>query len=401
MKIQSKAQTLLPWVAVFSLFSIPLSAQTGFDSGSDGSFGPINITVDTTMDLPPDGIFHATTVNIASGVSLFFNRNELNTPVFLLATGLVNIEGHIQVNGSQGSFIAGGLGGPGGFDGGSPGGTGIDSGDGYGPGGGLGGIANAADPASVGSGSFGSVSPFNGPSRNGISYGSPLLIPMIGGSGGGGAAGEPGFGGGGGGGALLIASNTEIFVSGSLRSLGGQAGTNSSWFNGGSGGAIRLIAPKVSGGGDVFSESRNASNFRKDDQFGGYGRIRIDTFDRSDMSFTFDPVSLTTIGANMVVFPALPSLDIIAAAGTNIPEGSGSAVSIVLPFGTDPNQTVTVQARDYDGVVPIAVVVQPENGARTVVEDSIDNLAANPASKVINVVLPVNVPVKIFAWTRE
>ncbi len=29
------------------------------------------------------------------------------------------------------------------------------------------------------------------------------------------------------------------------------------------------------------------------------------------------------------------------------------------------------------------------------------NLAANPASKVINVVLPVNVPVKIFAWTRE
>lgn len=71
-----------------------------FDFGSDGTFGAIDITVDTTLDMPPDGIFNATTINVASGATLKFNRNALNTPVYLLATGDITIDGTIDVSGS-------------------------------------------------------------------------------------------------------------------------------------------------------------------------------------------------------------------------------------------------------------------------------------------------------------
>ena len=95
-----------------------VSAQ-GFSSGSNGSFGPINITTNTTIDLPPDGIIHATTVNVGTNATLRFNRNVINTPVYLLATGDVLIEGTIDITGEppQANFV-GGKGGPGGFDGG-------------------------------------------------------------------------------------------------------------------------------------------------------------------------------------------------------------------------------------------------------------------------------------------
>lgn len=96
-----------------------------FDSGSTGSYGPIAVTTsDVTLDLPPDGVFHATTVTINSGRTLRFNRNALNTPVVILATGDITIAGVIDVSGQRGNNTAGGRGGPGGFDGGSPGSAG-------------------------------------------------------------------------------------------------------------------------------------------------------------------------------------------------------------------------------------------------------------------------------------
>ena len=73
-------------VAAFSFATAwALQAQT-FSSGSDGSYGPMIITNNTTLDMPADGIFHCTTITIASTFNLSFKRNLLNTPVFLLAT---------------------------------------------------------------------------------------------------------------------------------------------------------------------------------------------------------------------------------------------------------------------------------------------------------------------------
>lgn len=40
------------------------AAQTPFDSGSIGPYGPMNITSNTVLDLPPDGIFHCTTITV-------------------------------------------------------------------------------------------------------------------------------------------------------------------------------------------------------------------------------------------------------------------------------------------------------------------------------------------------
>jgi hypothetical protein len=94
------------------LLGFPALAAAPFDCGSTGAYGPMNITSDTTLNLPPDGIFHCTTISVTAGKTLRFTNNALNTPVYLLATGDVTIGGTVDVGASDR------LGGPGGFDGG-------------------------------------------------------------------------------------------------------------------------------------------------------------------------------------------------------------------------------------------------------------------------------------------
>ena len=86
----------------------------GFDLqvGSDGADGALEVTENQTLTLPPDGIFNYTTVTIAEGATLTFERNALNTPAYLLATGDVTIAGTIDVLGKVGSGLSGGKGGP-------------------------------------------------------------------------------------------------------------------------------------------------------------------------------------------------------------------------------------------------------------------------------------------------
>ena len=115
---------MLPSFILSTLFVAPLMGQT-FDAGSNGSYGPLNITADTTLPMPADGIFRCTTITVASGTTLRFSRNPLNTPVYLLASGDVSIAGSIDVSATgpvdgSGRTI-GGAGGPGGFDGGASG----------------------------------------------------------------------------------------------------------------------------------------------------------------------------------------------------------------------------------------------------------------------------------------
>jgi hypothetical protein len=372
-----------------------LRAQ-GFSSGSDGSYGPMNIAANTTLDMPANGKFNCTTITVAQGVTLKFNRDLLNTPVYLLATGDVTINGSIDVSGrdASGSPPVGGLGGPGGFDGGLPGidTSSIPPGSGYGPGAGKGGPANISAANAVGAAGYGSVGSGGASTNHGGLYGSPLLVPLVGGSGGGGGTGSPGGGGGGGGGAVLIASNTKIIIGNNahLNSIGGY--NSGSGYGGGSGGAIRLVAPVITGTGSLDVSGRSG---------GGYGRIRIDAIDRSTMNLGITPASASSAGAAMFLFPnPLPRLDVVQAAGTAIPEGSPNPVVVVLPFGANPSQSITVQGRDFTGVVPINVVLTPENGVPTTYPAQINMSSGNPASTVVNVTLPVNVRTIVNAWTR-
>ena len=109
---------LLVGTAIVCLAATPLAAQT-VTCGSTGADGAFNPTADTTLALPPSGVFNFTTVNISSGVIVTFTKNVANTPATILATGDVTITGAIEVRGKNGTTSGiPGQGGPGGFDGG-------------------------------------------------------------------------------------------------------------------------------------------------------------------------------------------------------------------------------------------------------------------------------------------
>jgi len=366
-----------------------------FDSGSNGTYGAIDVSSNTTLDLPDDGVFHATTINIASGATLSFNANAWNAPVYLLATGDVTLAGNVVVSGTRGTSTTGGVGGPGGFNGGNPGSVATSPGSGYGPGGGGGGSSgNTAGSAAPGV--FASRTSLN-TTNQGNPYGSALVLPLIGGSGGGGVSGTPGTGGGGGGGAVLIASSTRIDFVGNaqIQSRGGNyLGTSA--YNGGSGGGIRLVAPAVTASGATLDVQGGTVWSGR----AGPGRIRIDTLDRSSLGFNFLPGGVTSIGSLMLTFPSpTPRLDIVEAAGTAIALDSGP-VLVNLPFGSTAVRSVKVRATDFNAIVPISVVLTPDHGDVVAYEAEIDNQAANPAEVTVDVTLPVNVQTLISAWTR-
>jgi hypothetical protein len=244
-------------LAALALVAVDARAQSTFNSGSNGSYGVMAITQNTTLDLPPDGVFHCTTISVASGATLRFRKNALNTPVYLLATGDVLISGIIDVSGVNNSGAVPGEGGPGGFDGGyggfGPSAPANRGGDGNGPGRGVN-VNQRYDAV------YGATY-----QQNTNVYGNVLILPMVGGSGGSGGNGNPGNGGGGGGGAILIASNTRITVNGGVRAMGGSGSPGS-----GSGGAIRLVAPTGGGSGYLWTQPQGG---------GSVGRVRIDTED--------------------------------------------------------------------------------------------------------------------------
>ena len=84
----------LPWLpntfvtsCIFVLF-ISFSAHAQFTSGSTGSDGALDVTASIEIPLPADGIFNYTTITVAAGATLTFTRNDLNTTVHMLATGI-------------------------------------------------------------------------------------------------------------------------------------------------------------------------------------------------------------------------------------------------------------------------------------------------------------------------
>lgn len=328
-------------------------ALAAFDSGSTGADGAFAPTINTVVPLPANGVLNFTTVTIPAGVTVRFARNAANTPVVMLATGLVKIAGTINLDGENGATTTlpvvlgvtnkGGLGGPGGFNGGMGGAPEQNrrGGAGFGPGGGVGGI----ECSDKGSGSFAGTGNGGHPTYcpSGPTYGSNAMLPVIGGSGGGGGTGgalstdRAGSGGGGGGGALLLVSSTAVELTGSISARGGQGGSATLCEDvigaSGSGGMVRIVAPAFSGSGaiDVSSQTSGCN------KYGGIGRSSIEVIPNGG---TFNVAML-------------PSLAITSIGGAAVPANPSGAGDVSVPISAGNPLSVTVSA---SGVPPGTVV---------------------------------------------
>ena len=230
--------------------------------GSDGPFNPIGSLF--TVDLPFDGIFNFTTINIPEGVTVKFNRNAANTPVYFAATGDVIINGVIDVSATSTDVFLPPVpenpkqtAGPGGFDGGF-GGTGASpvGGNGGGPGGGGGGYSAGGAGNAISGNQPTKYSTTQGKGFAGPSVDYPN--PLAGGSGGGGGSAVYRYGwynggfGGGSGGAIQISTPGHITIGGGILAVGANGGwghasalAHGGAGGGGSGGNIELFANYV------------------------------------------------------------------------------------------------------------------------------------------------------------
>jgi hypothetical protein len=272
-------------LAAVALLVCAQSAFAQFSSGSNGKDGAYAPTVSGNFDPTdfhgpgvPNNVFNFTTITIPAGVTITFTASLDNQPIYFLATGKVEIDGTLNLNGANGanatnstteaSMRVPALPGSGGYAGGVGG--------------------NSKQPATAGDGPGGTLPGYlsGGLTGDAVFTGDSYLNPLIGGSGGGGAPGSgcggfSGFdaGGGAGGGAILIASSTQIVLNGSITANGGQGGQDGcADTENGSGGAIRLVSNTISGTGSLVASG------------GGYpeapyaGLIRLEAY-----SDTFPP----------------------------------------------------------------------------------------------------------------
>jgi hypothetical protein len=336
-------------------------AQCTFSSGStgaDGAFTPTNSMPGTgwgvsnnvvTVTNKSNGIFNFTSVYIETNWTVTFTKNTLNTPVYILASSNVTINGAIDVSGARPIYpsSSGGIGGPGGFDGGSSGS--LNGSPGYGPGGGVN-NGGQAGYARAGSSSDGT---------NGIAYGVLDILPMIGGSGGGGTQ-SPGwdFAAGGGGGAILIASSGTLSCPGTINvdgALGGNGGAS------GSGGSIRLIANTIQGEGLIHASGPTVA-----------GRIRLEACNNLRSSLTY-PVAtyglpgVASLSTNPVIF-------VTSIAGTNtpaVPTGLLTVPDVYLATNFVNPAAISVSASNITPGTSFRVVLRPSYGTNSIATNAL------------------------------
>lgn len=397
------------------------SAAQAYDSGSTGADGAFAPQVDTTLQLPEDGIFNFTTFTVPTGVTVDFEKNTTNTPVIILASGDVTIAGTLSVNGSNATDVGPkgdgnlgddalpGIGGPGGYDGGA-GGTpeSREGGNGLGPGGAPGAVAmnNLFSGANLqGCGGAGA-----GYSRTGgwsytafvcddvgvgSDYGTAKLQPLLGGSGGGGGYASTlyaGGGGGGGGGAILIASSGTVNVTGLLTANGGlggdAAGANSGGTGGsGSGGAMRIIATTIAGNGTLTADGLGGA-YHDAGGFGYYrsgnaadGRIRLEAENITRTTATLPPYSFS--GPEPVFLANIPGVRITTVAGIAVPATPTGSGDVVVPEATPNPVAIEFATSNIPLGNTIELTITPQLGASsTAVSSAITGTDASGAASV-------------------
>lgn len=382
--------------------SLGYASAAPFVSGSTGADGAFAPQATTDVQLPESGIFNVTTVNIPTGVTVTFRKNSTNTPVTILATGDVVINGTIDVSGANGASVVDGLsaddtlpgvGGPGGGNGGFgankavPGSAG---GGGLGPGAGAPGAGYFSGTTSYATGGGGAgfaTAGTDGPGTSGskgLAYGAASLLPLNGGSGGGGGASTAtynGSGGGGGGGAILIASSGSIQINGAVRANGGTGGnayrqcSGEPGFGGaGSGGAIRLLANAVTGSGSLSAAGgagQTAVQYNSGAYSpcvvmtsgkGGDGRIRVEAYTIT-LTGTASPTVVATFVPGQVTIPSLPTLSIASVGGVAAPALPTGASDVALPFNITNPVEVVLSATGIPVGTVVKVTVTPYTGA--------------------------------------
>jgi hypothetical protein len=387
-----------------------------FDSGSPGG-PPLNPTANVEIPLPLSGVLDYDSINIPLGVRVTFLRNATNTPVIIRVKGSAMIIGTIDVsgqdapatgsigNGAQNDDGAPGRGGPGGYDGGrgSATGKGVQTGGtGIGPGGGgpglsitctsgsssntysFGGAGGGYSAAGTNGGGFslscGTGQPTYPPATGGSAYGSPELLPLIGGSGGGGGGGWFNFrggGGGGGGGAILIAVTGSLTVQGNGQILanggrGGDVGGTGagSVGGGGSGGAIRLVASSLTidgrvwalaGGAGGQTVATGASNYGGGS--GSQGRIRLEADTVVRVGGNIQPAYGSVAKPGAIFITGLPTLRIARVAGTPVPAAPTGSRDVVLPASLPNPVAVDFETSGIPAGNTVVLTVTPPTGA--------------------------------------
>ncbi len=365
--------SLTPMLLLAGWTAIQAPAQPSFSSGSTGADGALNVTSGTVnftaLSAAGNTIYNYTTINIGSGATVVMSAQNLNAPIYWLASGAVTIAGTINLNGQNGATYAQSeelrapaYGGSGGYSGG------------------VGGRAQSTPPlpAQAGSGPGGGAAgtTSSGTGTSATYTGSNIyLVPLVGGSGGGGCDSPSseivGAGGGGGGGAILIASSTSINITGTIEANGGSEGTPIYLLAGaGSGGSVHLIAPSVTGTGTIEAYGGNGSTTAPN------GAIRIEAGSYPNgLTLTTpytvastpnlylpnsSPGAITVASVGGVSLPAIPtgsfvtpdaSINNSAAVpvvinATNIPVGT----VLTLQFFSDNGTDFTVQAPAQPGL---------------------------------------------------
>jgi hypothetical protein len=363
-----------------------LSANAQVNSGSNGSDGAFNPTGNVTINMAdhPDGIYHYTSVNIPSGVTVTFTPNANNTAVVWLVQGNCVVAGTIDLSGQnqlQPNYQMGGNGGPGGWGGGN---GGANPTPGLGPGGGIVGSLGQSFSIYYG-GSFGKKA-VRTPDGVDPTYGNLYLLPLLGGSGGGGVSNFGGLAGGGGGGALLIASSSSISITGSIRSVGG--GVNNLAASG-SGGAVRIVANTVTGQGSINVDGGPNGSWSMG---GGAGRIRFDCFSNQFGGSTGSAVF--TQGFQPIIIPAsgqgvqlgIQSIGGVSVAGS--PNGVLANPDVILPAQQTNPMNVVVNCSNLPMNTTITVTVRPANGADIVATGT--NSSGTPTASTATI--PVSMP---------
>lgn len=372
------------------------TAHAGFESGSTGEDGAFNPTSNTTLQVPPDGIFNFTTVHIPYNITVRFKKNAANTPIYMLATGNVTIRGTIDINGSHGTGMFQGKGGPGGYDGGFGGSQGLMGGNGLGPGAGAPGTRWIASGTWRGAGGGGGGFGTSGAGAQGNSSGggqvylNERIIPFVGGSGGGGGGasnGGTGAGGGGGGGAILIASSGTVNIDGYIYAKGGYGGYAGDGYagsgGGGSGGAIKIIANSITGNGRIEAYGGEPRYSGYDGGKGGNGRIRLEA---NSMTRTSATNPGYTFGFPETVFYAnMPTLRITSIGGINVPADAGGSLGkpdIVFPENITNPVSVTISATNVplDATITVSAVAEFGSATKTTVTGLSGTVESSSAS---------------------
>ncbi len=296
------------------LFTGVVDDQDGMADSFGGVPGPLGI--------PEIAVFTFDSINLASTANITVAGSRA---LALLSQTNATIDTMIDVSGKSGSHTAGGAGGPGGFAGGF-----VPTLNGLGPGGGTGGPGQDPCPCLAfniaAGGSFGgmgqdgtSLNPGGVPIPNeGMTYGSPAVDVLQGGSGGGGmddvllSNGNIDSGGGGAGGALEIGAAAQLTIgaSGNLvadGSIGAPTSNGPVAGGNGSGGSIRLHGVKVTINGAVSAEDsdvRAATQTNQSVGHGGGGRVRVTGYDFGGDNGEFipgitDPATIVVTGIDV------------------------------------------------------------------------------------------------------